>query len=103
MKVFLIIVLAIFGLGLFFRLRRKMKERKQYKQFLDVFERQPIALPTLKFGTVYAWPTFTVTFQTKTDYEFAKQSGLCELFNNRIQEFYDDEFRADLAVNYKHI
>lgn len=102
MKIFLIIVLAIFGLGLFFRLQRKMTEQKQYKQFLGVFERQPIKLPTLKFGAIYAWPTFTVTFQNKTDYEFAKKNGLFEAFNDRIQKFYDREFRADLAVNYRH-
>lgn len=102
MKILLIIVLTIFGLGLFFRLRRKMTERKQYKQFLDVFERQPIKLPTLKFGKIYAWPTFTVTFQSKADFEFAKQNGLFKTFNDRIQKFYDREFRADFAVNYRH-
>jgi len=102
MKVFLIIVLTIFGLGLFFRLRRKMVERKQYKQFLDVFENQPIKLPALKFGMIYAWPTFTVTFQDKSDYEFAERNGLFKTFNDRIQKFYDKEFRADSAVTYRH-
>lgn len=102
MKILLIVTLGILGIGLFFRLRRKIQERKQYKEFLDVFEGQPIKLPTLKFGAVYAWPTFTVIFQSKTDYEFAKQNGLFGMFNERIQNFYNGEFRADLAVDYKH-
>jgi hypothetical protein len=103
MEVFSIIVLSILGLGLFVGLLGKIRERKQYKQFLDVFEGQPINLPTLEFGRIYGWPTFEVTFQNKTDYEFARQNGLFKAYNDRIQNFYNGGFLADLAVTYTHL
>ena len=98
-----IISLSILGLILIVSAFKKIRERKQYKQFLDVFQEQPIKLPTLEFGSSYQWPTFTVTFQNKSDYMFAKQNGLFKVYNDRIQKFYARDFQADLAVTYTYI
>jgi hypothetical protein len=98
---FLFVILSVVGLFGFQFLKKKRVDRRQHKEFHEVFDQQPIKPPTLKIETVYWWPTFTVTFFDKSDYEYAKNNGLFETFNSRIQKFYDKEFRAELAVTYK--
>jgi hypothetical protein len=103
MKVLLFILVSILSVLGYFWFQKKRLRYKQYKEFLNVFRNEQINLPTLKFGFVYAWPTFEVTFLNKDDYEFAKQNRLLDNFKIRIKKFYDAEFNPDMAVHYKYL
>ena len=76
---------------------------KQTKDFEGIFRSPHINLPTLKFGSSYAWPTFTITFRTKEDCEFALTSGLLEGFKEKLKTYYDKDFDPDRAVFYTYV
>jgi hypothetical protein len=97
--------LLIFGLvGLFsYQLLRKRKiDRQEHEDLYDIFDRHPIKPPILEIQKITWLPTFTVTFSDKSDYEYAKNNGLIERLNSRIQkQFYDTEFPIEQAVKYR--
>jgi len=71
---------------------------QQAKDFEDTFKNAKIKSPTLEIGTSYSWATFSITFWTKEDLEFAESNGLVEQFKKRIKGYYDKEFDPDRAV-----
>ena len=101
-KIIIYILLALAAFVAVQIIRRKRIESKQYKEFLLIFKNQNISLPTLKFGSSYSWPTFTVTFANQVDYEFAEKHKMFDLFDSKIESFYDSDFKADMAIYYKY-
>ena len=102
LKIFISFFVLLIGYIAFKKLSKKRLESKQYKEFLLVFEDQNITLPSLKFGWTYSWPTFAVMFASKADFEYAMENKMCELFNRKIEAFYDSEFKADMAISYQY-
>jgi hypothetical protein len=102
LKIFIYLFVLLIGYLGFQMFRRKRLESIQYKEFLSVFENQDITLPVLKFGWSYSWPTFTVMFANKADFEYAAENKMCELFNKKIEAFYDAEFDVEMAISYDY-
>nr|WP_315132671.1 hypothetical protein [uncultured Flavobacterium sp.] len=102
MKTFIYILLALLAVIAFLIFRRNQVKSKQYKDFLSVFENSNITMPELKFGWSYSWPTFTVMFANKADFEYAAENKMCELFNKKIEAFYDAEFDVEMAISYDY-
>ncbi|WP_400191024.1 hypothetical protein [Hymenobacter sp. B81] len=102
----LLILVAILCLA-YTVLRANGISRKQRQDFLNVFSNKPIALPALRFGAAYGWPTFEVTFTTNEDFEFAQRNKLLHAFEARIQAYQNhyqsdvSAFRASWAISYK--
>lgn len=98
MMLILYIVLPI-GLWLGYHwLKNKRIKLKQTKDFEEIFRKSEIKLPALKIGTSYSWPTFSITFSTKEDMEFAEQNGLIDQFKKILKTYYDKEFDPSLAI-----
>lgn len=57
--------------------------------------------PTLEFGASYGWPTFTIIFNTKAEFETAKEKMLLQRFGQEMADIYGDEFRREVAITYK--
>ncbi|MBL7871102.1 MAG: hypothetical protein JNM78_05790 [Cyclobacteriaceae bacterium] len=101
---FFLLVLPLFAL-LGYQLFKKRKiDQKQHIELHDVFDRHPIKSPILEIQEITMLPTFTVTFFDESDYEYAKNNGLFERFNNRIKnKFFDTEFPVEHAITYRWI
>ncbi len=83
-------------------LKKKKLDPGQYKQLYNIFYRHPITTPTLEIQQITWLPRFTVTFNNKSDYEYAKNHGLIDTLNNQIKdEFYDIEFRVEQSITYR--
>jgi len=96
------LILSLAGLLAFQLFKRKRLDRNQYEELYNVFDNYPIKPPILEIQKIRWWPTFTVTFLDKSDYEYARDNGLLETYNNRIQKrFYDKGFPAELAITYR--
>ena len=102
MKIFIYILLALLVVIAILIFRRNQVKSKQYKDFLSVFENPNITMPQLKFGWSYSWPTFNVQFLNKADYEYASQNKLLELFDAKIEAYYNSDFKADMAIYYSY-
>ena len=96
------ISLLIFVIIAIVYFRRNRTESRQYRDFLKVFQHTEISIPTLKLGSSYSWPTFSITFANKEDYEFAERNGLFDKFKNRIKSYYDSQFDPDRAVYFTY-
>lgn len=87
---------------LFFR--KTKLDPEEHKELYRAFDRHPIKQPTIEMQKVKWLPTFTVTFLSKPDYEYARDHGLLERFNIRIQkQFLEHGPAAELFVTYRWI
>jgi hypothetical protein len=41
-------------------------------------------------------------FANKADFEYAAENKMCELFNKKIEAFYDAEFDVEMAISYDY-
>lgn len=97
--ILILYVILLFGLLIGFQWwKNKRIKLRQAKDFEDTFKNAKIKSPTLEIGTSYSWATFSITFWTKEDLEFAESNGLVEQFKKRIKGYYDKEFDPDRAV-----
>jgi len=72
----------------------------------EIFSRDiNIALPTIKMGASYGYPTVEVLFNNKEDMESAQMNGNCKLFEEKIQQIFSSikGFDASRAINYTYI
>lgn len=92
-------IILLFGLWIVFQWwKNKQIKLRQTRDFEDTFKNAKIKSPTLEIGTSYSWGTFSITFSTKEDLEFAESNGLIEQFKKRIKGYYDKEFDPDRAL-----
>ncbi len=99
----LAVIIQVVILVSYFRLKIKKERKKQLILFVRIFEGAGFSTPTLKFGSSYGWPTFTVTFASKVDFETARNQNLINRFKNEMASFYGVDFRADIAVTFKYL
>ena len=103
-NLFFLILLSLVGLFGYLLFKKRRIDRQQHEELYDVFDGHPITPPILETQQISWWPTFTVTFSNQSDYEYAKNNGLFDIFNNRIQKkFYDKGFAAELGITYRWI
>jgi hypothetical protein len=103
MKLYIILIISFIVIRLTYNYWRKRKnENEQYAELLLVFKDNNIALPEIKLGSSYGWTTYVVTFANKSDYEYAEQNKLFELFDKKVESFHGSDFKADMAVYYKY-
>lgn len=87
-----------------FATRRVKNERKRQRdRFQVLFKNNSFpTTPTLEFGSSYGWPTFTVTFSSKADFDLAKERKLLDMFEKEIASFYKSDFEPNLAISFKY-
>jgi len=92
-------IVALFTYGYF---RQKYIQSRQKADFKKIFGDWKSSLPTLDFGSSYGWATFKVTFQNKSDLDFATKNKLTDDFKNCMKSYYGSKFDADIAVYFTH-
>lgn len=98
LKIIIWIALPVLGIFLFGYFRLKYIQWRQRADFFEIFGGCISTTPTLEFSSSYWYPRFIVTFQNKSDLDFATRNKLTEDFKDRIRSYYDSNFDADLAV-----
>ena len=102
LKIIAGIILSIVALFTYWHFKQKYIESRQRADFMRIFGDWKSSLPTLEFGASYGWGTFTVTFVSKQDLEFAIRNKLTEDFKNCIKSYYGSRFRVEDAVYFTH-
>ena len=103
MTLYIILITSFVIFRLTYNYWRKRKNNKeQHEELLLVFKDKNIVLPEIKFGSSYGRTTYTVTFVSKSDYDYAEQNKLFQLFDKKVESFYGADFKADMAVYYKY-
>lgn len=102
MSLFFLVIFGLVGLFGYQLIRKRKIDRQEHEDLYDIFDRHPIKPPILEIQKITWLPSFTVTFSNKPDYEYAKNNGLIERLNSRIQkQFFDTEFPVEQAVKYR--
>jgi len=103
MTLYIILIISFVILRLTYNYWRHRKNNKeQHEELLQVLKDKNIVLPEIKLGSSYGWTTYTVTFASKSDYEYAEQNMLFQLFDKKVESFHGADFKADMAVYYKY-
>jgi len=103
MKLYIILIVSFIIIRLIYNYWRKEKNYKEQKEeLLSVFKDNNIALPEIKLGKSYGWTTYVVTFANKSDYEYAEQNKLFELFDKKVESHHSFGFKVDMSVYYKY-
>lgn len=100
----LAIVLFLSGYIIYTHGKIKDQQNRQHQRFHALFENKSFPMPpTLIFGSSYGWPTFTIIFSSKADFDLAKERKLLDLFEREIALFYKSDFRKELAISFKYL
>jgi hypothetical protein len=97
MFILYIVLLIGFSIGLQL-VKHKRIQSRQVKDLEETFKNSQIKSPSLKIDTSYGWTTFSITFSSKEDMDFAESRGLIGQFKKRIEKYYDKKFDPDRAV-----
>jgi hypothetical protein len=97
------ILIAICWIVYRWRKSRKAYHARQASQrndFIHIFTNDKFTLPTLSFGSSYGWDSFLVSFNTKEDFENARQLELFPKFQEKIKSYYNADFNPESAIGF---
>jgi hypothetical protein len=77
------------------KVRIQVLSRRPKKIISEIFKDTKIQKPYVKYGYHYAWPTFTVIFDTLDSFECAERLGLLKKIEIEIRNFYAPKFGSE--------
>lgn len=80
------------------------KKRKYRKVIRELIKDHNIVMPSIKTDTSYGWPTITVIFRNKKDWELAANKDIDGLLKEKIKAINKrvKGFDPDFAVYFKY-
>lgn len=93
------IILVLWGLLI---LNKRIKLARYQRLTKKVFDGHEIGPPKLKLGSSYQWPTFDLTFKTKSDLAYANNHGLIKQFKEKVKQQFGKNFDPEMAVSAKY-
>lgn len=82
-------------------IQNRLLRKKQAKIFANIFGERNFPLPNLVMSSSYWWPTFEITFDSKSSFFNAQKQGLFEIFEHEICNIYGGDFDPSRAIAYK--
>lgn len=105
----LVAILLIMGWFKILGIRGQADRKIEQETLEEIFQKAGCPIPVLKRdrGSSYGYPTFTLVFKTKVDYDQAEVAGCIKAYKEFIQSRYahigagQRPFEVDLALDCK--